>query len=49
MRLLNLRFCAYGWLYIVLMDLVVAYFIHTFEGCGKGHDLVLTLKKKKNH
>ena len=25
--------------YIVLMDLTLAHCIHTFEGCGRGHDL----------
>ena len=39
MRLQNLRFRVYGWLYIVLMDLVLVQYIHTFEGYGRGHDL----------
>ena len=32
LHLLNLRFRAYGWLYIVLMNLAL---VHAFEGCGR--------------
>ena len=39
-RLLNLRFCAYGWLYIVLMDLALVHCIRAFEGCGRERGLI---------
>ena len=39
LRSLNLRFRAYGWLYIVLMDLALEHCIRAFEGCGRGRDL----------
>ena len=44
LRLLNLSFHAYGWLYMVLMDLTLVHCIHTFEGCGRGHDVINFLK-----
>ena len=41
LRLLNLCFCAYGWLYIELMDLELVCCICAFEGCGRRYDLKL--------